>query len=589
MVIHKKMKGRLIGLLLIVLIAAAGCSPRRGTVSIRLVGTSDVHGSIFDTDCLTGEERRGSLARFSTFLNRQRKEFRHVVYLDAGDFLQGSVDVYQDVTAQLHRTSLPAKAFSILGCDASVMGNHDFAVGVASYERFFRGADFPVLGANACFEKSGDYLPPYRMIERGGVRIAVLGLTTPIAKYALPSDRMGELQIRDVVETAAYWVPYLKDEKKADVVIGLLHTGLQNGRVLEDIGVYENSVRRLISQVPGFNVIVYGHDHQARCLKEVDCNGDSVLLLNPGEKVSRAVVATIDVVFNDKDYPSVAASGALVDITAEEPDRSFLSKLSGWYDDVSHYADSVVGTTSVTLEANGILWRNSSIMDYIHSIQLGYNGAQISLASPLFAVPQAGSRELSMRDLFSLCQGDNVMVSVMLKGSEVRDVLEYSADMFYNTVSDGSQIMLKYRESSNGHKVPRRSISSLVTAAGIKYEIDVTQPDGKRVRILSMSDGKPFDPDSYYRTVISSSLFSSTGSALLRITGMTLTDIQKRLNGSSAADLRYFMITDLALRKEMDMAVSVKPVTAWRLVPEKVVNACLANDTVNFNIMNQVR
>ena len=585
------MIGRLIRFFLIPvsLLIAAGCSSRHGTVSIRLVGTSDVHGSIFDTDCLTGEERRGSLAKFSTFLNRQRKEFRHVVYLDAGDNLQGSVDVYQDVTAQLRRTSLPAQALNILGCDASVMGNHDFAVSVASYERFFRGAEFPVLGANACFEETGDYLPPYRMLDRGGVRIAVLGLTTPIAKYTLPSDHTGELNFRDVVETARYWVPYLKEKKNADVVIGLLHTGLQNGRVLEDVGVYENSVRRLISQVPGFNVIVYGHDHQARCLKEVDCNGDSVLLLNPGEKVSRAVVATVDVVFNDKDNPLVLTSGSLVDISDEEPDKSFMSKLSGWYDDVKHYSDSIVGTTSVTMEANGILWRNSTMMDYIHSIQLGYNGAQISLASPLFSVPQVGSRDLRMRDLFSLCQGDNTMVSVMMKGSEVRDVLEYSADMFYNTVSDGSQSMLKYRESSNGNKTPRRSVSSLITAAGIDYVIDVTQPEGKRVRILSLSDGKPFDLDSYYRTTISYSMFSSTGSAILRVTGMTLTDIQKRLNGSSAADIRYYMITDLALRKEMDMAVKVKPVSTWRLVPENVVSGCLADDTVNFSIMNQIR
>lgn len=586
------MIGRLIRSFIIsvsLLATAVGCSSRHGTVSIRLVGTSDVHGSIFDTDCLTGEERRGSLAKFSTFLNRQRKEFRHVVYLDAGDNLQGSVDVYQDVTAQLHRTSLPAQAFSILGCDASVMGNHDFAVGVASYERFFRGAEFPVLGANACFEETGDYLPPYRMLDRGGVRIAVLGLTTPIAKYALPSDRMEELDLRDVVETARQWVPYLKEEKKADVVIGLLHTGLQNGRVLEDTGVHENSVLRLISQVPGFNVIVYGHDHQARCLKEVDCNGDSVLLLNPGEKVSKAVVATIDVVFDDKETPSVVTWGSLVDISAEEPDKNFMNKLSGWYDDVKNYTDSVVGYTSVTMEADGLLWRNSTIMDYIHSIQLGYNGAQISLASPLFTVPRVSSRQICMRDLFSLCQGDNSMVSVMLKGSEVRDLLEYSADMFYNTVSDGSQALLRYRESSNGNKMPRRPVSSLITAAGIDYVIDVTRPGGKRVSILSFSDGKPFDPDSYYRTVISSALFSSSGSALLRTTGMTLTDIQKRLNGSSAADLRYYMITDLSLRKEMDMEVKVKPVSTWKLVPENLVSECLANDTVNFVIMNQVR
>ena len=72
-----------IGLLLSLLAVAgrAGCSSGNGTVTVRIVSTSDIHGRILDTDHLTGQEREGSLAKFSTFLGQQRKEFRNVIYL----------------------------------------------------------------------------------------------------------------------------------------------------------------------------------------------------------------------------------------------------------------------------------------------------------------------------------------------------------------------------------------------------------------------------------------------------------------------------------------------------------------------------
>ena len=187
----------------------SGCSGD-GTVTVRVVSTSDIHGRIFQEDCLTGQDREGSMAKLSTFLNGQRKEFRNVIYLDAGDMLQGSVDVFQDVTAQYDRPSLAAEAFNILGCYATVLGNHDFSVGVPSYDRFFRTIKCPVLGANVYYETPGDFLPPYRMYETKGVKIAILGMSTPLSNIQQPKDRR-ELDVADVVETAKYWMPILKE------------------------------------------------------------------------------------------------------------------------------------------------------------------------------------------------------------------------------------------------------------------------------------------------------------------------------------------------------------------------------------------
>ena len=562
-----------------------GCSERRGQVTVRIVATTDVHGSVFDSDCIDGSERKGSLAKVATFLKQLRKDYRNVIYLDAGDILQGSIEVYQDITAQFNRESLPANAYNLLGCDAVALGNHDLAVGAPSYERYCRGLDLPVLGANLYFEVYGDYLRPYTIIEKQGLKIAVIGMTTPIVKYALPPNRIPELNVADVTEAAKFWMPVIVEKEKPDLVIGLLHSGWDNGRMDSD-GVYENPVSRLLNEVPGFDVIVYGHDHVARCLKAVDCNGDSVLVINPGPYATKAAVVTVNASFNDSDKPEILTSGSLEDITCVEPDNRFMKKLSGWYTDVEHYSDSIIGVASDPMDGRNVLWGESSVMDYIHSFQMNFNAAEISLSSPVFSQPFFEAGELKISDVFKLYKYDNTMVSVMMKGSEVKDILEYSAGLFYNTVSDGNGGMLKLRKDRvSGANIPAAPLNWLITAAGIRYEIDVTKPAGERVNIISMADAGRFDPDKYYRTTINSFLYSGAESAVFSATDIARKNISERFITSSLADIRYYILTNFALRHEMDTQVKVTPLSNWRLVPEQVVSGCLANDTIHFSII----
>lgn len=564
-----------------------GCSGRRGVVNLRIIATTDVHGRIFDMDILDGKERTGSLAKLASYLKKQRRENKNVLYLDAGDILQGSFEIYQDVTAQFERKSLAAQAYNVLGCDAVAFGNHDFAVGTSCYERFYDGTKFPILSSNVCFADYGDFVPVCRMFEYKGLRVAVVGMTTPLTKYSIPSDRIAELEFRDMVETARFIVPRLREDKKADVIIGLLHSGFEGGR-MDDEGVYENAVRRVVSEVAGFDVIIFGHDHTPRCLKLADCNGDSVLLINPGPYAHNAAVATVTADFRNSDKPEVLTSGYLEDITDEVPDNDFMKKLSGWYYDVINYADSVAGRITTSLEGRGVLWRESSAMDYVHSVQMAFNAAEISLASPVFTCSYIPAGDIRMRDLFALYQYENTMVSVMLKGSEVRDVLEYSAGLYYNTVKDANGNLLKTRiDEGNGKKMPSTPSNYLITAAGINYEIDVTKPEGERVRVLSMNDGKPFDPDRYYRTTINSFLYGGTESALFKATGITHKSIVRRLEVSSSTDIRYYMITDFTLKRKAGKDVNIRNVCNWRLVPEDIVEGCLARDTIDFYVINE--
>ena len=570
--------------IILTLLLAAGCSGRRGVVTLRIVATSDVHGHIFDENCLDGTERGGSLAKFSTFLNSQRKECRNVIYLDAGDAFQGSVEMYQDVSAQFNRPSLVAEAYNLLGCEAMACGNHDLAIGIPYFEEIYDQCSFPILGANVCFIKYGDYLPRCRILEVKGVKVAILGLTTPTLKYSIPRDQIGDLDSRDIVEAAKYFIPILREDEKVDVVVGLIHSGFEGG-CMDAEGVYEQDIKRLVSEVPGFDVIIFGHDHSPRQLKLADSNGDSVLLLNPGPYAMKAAVAEVTVDFRNGDTPSVLTSGCLKDITNEDPDSKFLDKLSGWYDDVRHYSDSIVGRASMPIEGRGVIWRESSVMDYVHYIQMRFGGADISLSAPVFTKAVVPAGDVRMRDLFELYQYDNTMVTVMLKGSEVRDILEYSAAMFYNTVKDKNDNLLRLKSDASGVRIPEYSIKNLVTAAGIEYVVDVSKPQGERVKVLSMTNGKPFDPDRLYRTTINSFLYGSGESAVFKATGLTHKELLKRLEISSSADVRYYMITDFALSRESGREVKVDALSNWRLVPEPLVAGCLARDTINFSII----
>lgn len=567
------------------LLLLTGCVSRPKTVTVQVVATADVHGRIFDKDCIDGSDREGSLAKLSSLLNREREEYRNVIYLDAGDYLQGSIEAYHDMTSQFYRRSLTAQAYNLLGCDAIAMGNHEFAVGSKGYYQFFQSIKCPVLCANAYYDEPGDFVPAYKILEIQGVRFAILGLTSSISNWSVPSDRM-DVRVRDMVSVANHWIPILREEQKADVVIGLVHSGYDEGTLLEE-GINENEVKRMVSLVQGFDLVVYGHDHDERIEQITDPDGKRVLVVNPGPYANNAAAVTLSVCKSDAAKPQVTASGKIIPLADEQPDKSFLNALSAWYDDVRNYSDSIIGSFAAPIDCKGVLWGESSLMDYQHSVQMRFCEAEVSLTSPVMKVGRIEAGPLSIKESFGLYEYDNTIVALMLKGSEIKSVLESSYNLFYNTVNSESEHLLNIKTNASGDGTePVANYASFVSAAGIDYTVNVTKPQGERVTILSMSGGAQFDLDRLYRTSVTSYMYSSPKSPLLQATGMSKRELMRRLVLSSESDIRYSMLTELELNKKDGRSVEVKPLDNWRLVPQKVVGDFLRRDTVNFSFIN---
>lgn len=224
-----------------------------GSVHLKIVHTSDVHGSFFMRDFVNNRPVKGSLARVYAYVQSLRKMYGdRLLLLDGGDVLQGSPAVYCNNFVVRGEKNLAAEMMNYMRYDVAVMGNHDIETGHAVYDRWIASCRFPVLGANVIDVQLGrPYCTPYYILERGGVRIAVLGLVTPAVPNWLPPELWSGLAFEDMVTCAERWMKVIREKEKPDVIVGLFHSGKEGGIVTPDYA--ENAALDVARQVAGFD------------------------------------------------------------------------------------------------------------------------------------------------------------------------------------------------------------------------------------------------------------------------------------------------------------------------------------------------
>lgn len=556
-------------ILLVCLVAMlfAACRESQST-HIQIVCTGDVHGNILPIDFLTGDSARGSLARVSSYLETQRQQGRHVVYLDNGDMLQGTPATYCYNTYAIGRTHVASEALNYLGCDAVVLGNHDIEKGGPTYQRYADELEGTVLGGNILYEETETpFLLPYTIVERGGMQIAILGLTTPAIPHWVPQCQWLELEFADMERSARRWMQHLHENASPDLVIGLFHSGYEGGITMPDYA--ENATYAVAERVPGFDAIFYGHDHQARCAEVVNVAGDTVLLLNPGRDAHR--VATLDVVVDKKGIVSLDA--ALVDVDSYAPDLEYMAAFAPHAERIDKYMDRVIGTSSCSASTYESLFGPSAFMDFVHQMQLDVSGAKVSFAAPLVYDDMLPEGEVRVRDIYRLFPYENMLYVLWLSGREIKDYLEYSYALWTDQMVSPSDHLLLLDDSEEALKHPYYHFDS---AAGILYEVDVTKPAGHKVSIKSMADGKPFRMDERYMVVMNSYRAHGGGGHITEGAGITHEQMLERIEYTTTADLRFYMLNYIEMRK----TITTQALHQWRFVPERWTVPALRRDSV---------
>lgn len=532
---------RLSLLLCLALCLFASCR-EQGPRQLTIVCTSDVHGNLFPYDFLTGDSAQGGLARVSSYLKELRHEGREVVYLDGGDMLQGTPATYCYNTHAVGHQHVAAEALNYLQCDAVVLGNNDIEPGGPTYQRYDDNLSCVVLGGNVYFEGTeSPFLPPYTMIERGGVKVAVLGLITPVIPHRIPKCQWQELYFADMEQAARRWMQHLKEHAAPDLVVGLFHSGYEGGVVTDDYA--ESATRRVAEQVPGFDAIFYGHDHEARIAEVINIEGDTVLLLNPGRDALQ--VATLDITWGKEGKHALSPS--LVGMENYAPDAEYMATFTPQIERINRYVNRTIATSTCSASMSEALNGPSPLVDFMHSLQLRVTGADISFAAPLVIDATLPEGEVTVRDIYRLYPYENTLYTLYLTGREVKDYLELSYDKWL-TQKDAPGAFLNFD-----------------SAAGIIYEVDTTKPMGQRVRIKRMADGDPFSMDARYMVAMNSYRAHGGGGLMTKGAGITHEELLRRVVYSTTADLRFYMISHV----EMQKTITPMALNHWRFVPKK--------------------
>src|SRR5206468_1145788 len=90
-------------------------------------------------------------------------------------------------------------AMNAMRYDAAAIGNHEFNYGVPFLERTIHQATFPILAANAYRPGGGQAYPAWTMVDRAGVRVGIVGATTPGSMVWDRSNLSGRVVVRDIV------------------------------------------------------------------------------------------------------------------------------------------------------------------------------------------------------------------------------------------------------------------------------------------------------------------------------------------------------------------------------------------------------
>ena len=327
-----------------------------------------------------------------------------------------------------------------------------------------------------------------------------------------------------------------------DLVIGLCHAGQEAFKMS---GKYnENASLNVAKNVPGFDIVLMGHDHARECKKVMNVAGDSVLIIDPAS--NGIVLSNVDVTLKLKDgkVQSKEVKGELTETEAYGISEDFMKRFAPQYETVQKFVSKKIGTFTESISTHPAFFGPSAFIDLIHTLQLDITGADISFAAPLSFDAEIKKGDVFVSDMFNLYKYENMLYVMTLSGKEIKDFLEMSYYMWTNQMKSPEDHLLWFKKKPREGAEDRASFQNFSfnfdSASGIIYTVDVTKPKGEKITITSMADGSPFRMDKIYK------------------------------------DLRFYLMNYIEKKGTMNP----KALNQWKFVPEKWTVPAAQRDSV---------
>jgi 2',3'-cyclic-nucleotide 2'-phosphodiesterase (5'-nucleotidase family) len=533
-------------------VAAAASARVRAPRELTLLvaATTDVHGHLVGWDYYANrpDTARG-LARAATIVDSLRASAPgRVVLVDAGDLLQGTPLTYVAARREHFAVHPVIAAMNAMHYDAAAVGNHEFNYGLPFLYSAAKGAHFPLLAANAYPAAGPAPFAGRTMIERKGVRVALIGATTPGSNAWDRDNLSGKLTIGAILPAVRAQVDSARREH-ADVIVVVVHTGLGEPSSYDTIATRlpsENVAAEVARQVPGIDLIVYGHSHK----QMADTVIGGALLVQPKNWATSVGVAELHLANDSGGWRVASKRSLLIPVAGHAEDASVARAVAAGHEAARKYVATIIGSTEARWSADSGRVTDTPLADLILDVERRAAHSDLASTAVFDVGAKIDSGPITVGEIARLYPYENTLSAVRISGAQLRAYLEYSA-RYYGTYGTG--------EPAVHTDVPGYNFD---VVSGADYTIDLSRPVGSRITSLSVR-GKPVaDTDSFTLALNNYRRSGGGGYAMLK-------DAPEVYTGT--AEIRDLLIAEVERRKRI--APSDYFQRNWSLVPAAAISS----------------
>ena len=472
-----------------------GISLKKKEVSIKILGTSDVHGRVLAWNYAADEEdKSGSYAQISTLVKKIRKKNKNVILVEVGDAIQ---DNWIEKFAMTPKHPIP-EILNYMGYDIFVPGNHEFNFGMPTLSNILRDMKFKKLTANLYYHENAEndtnfskdksrYLDATTIIEKEGVKIGIIGLSTPMsAQFEEDTGYLNDFYFVSPIKEAQKQIKKLKEEG-ANAIVVVAHMGIEN-----ENGIPETGVRDLANAVPEIDVIVAGHMHQ-NIPKEI-ING--VLITEPHRYGTFVSEVALKFEVTGKNVTLISKDSTTIPVKNEESDEKIEEIYKPFHHRLCVIADEEIGETLNDMvpkeKHHGVsaaFGKDTGMSSFITDVELYYSGADVVSFAYNYENVRLDKGKIRRKDIvynYRYTGGDVTIYE--MTGKQLKDYMEWAAD-YFDTIQSGDTEYRYNSERANGKYV------TFDIFGGVKYKIDLRNEKGNKITNLMLVNGIKITPN----------------------------------------------------------------------------------------------
>ncbi len=447
------------------------------TKTIRIIGTSDLHGKFMPWDyALNAASTSGSMTQLSTAVAAYRTDATLLV--DAGDTIQdNSADIFVG-NGEVHPM---IQAVNALNYDVWVTGNHEYNYGMDVLKETIAGLKAKVLTGNVLDAAGEPIADGYAIFDVDGVRVAVIGMVTPnITRW--DAVNLKDCTVKDPLPETRAIIDAIRGQY--DVLVGVFHMGVEN-----EYGAANSGVTDILNVCPEFDVMVSSHEHLQ--IASRDING--VLVVQNRNMAQTMAVIDLTLEKDGEGWKVVDRTSEIVAVADFEPDPALTELLTPWHEFACADAEQFIGT----LEGGALVRENeigaiptaqmedTALIDLINEVQMYYTGAPVSAAALFTMDANMFPGDIHKCDTSLIYKYTNTLYKLHMTGAQLKKYMEWSVS-YYNTWEPGD-LTISFSPDILAYNYDM--------FAGVNYEVNVANEPGSRIRNLTWPDGTPVADD----------------------------------------------------------------------------------------------